>query len=103
MGVNEGVTRVEGVAAVIPRSFSNLAKPKVTENVQVELRRDRCAGVPGVVLARLLLTVLIRLPRTLQMDERIELKFDEIGRAPGRPTFDGGQKSTMADGRWRSE
>lgn len=69
VGVNEGVTRVEGVAAVIPRSFNNFAKPRVTENVQVELRRDLCAGVPGVVLARLLLTVLIRLPQTLEMDE----------------------------------
>lgn len=61
MGVNEGVTRVDGVAAVMPRSFSNLAKPKVTENVHVELRLD-LSGVPGTVLALLLLTVLMRLP-----------------------------------------
>lgn len=66
VGVNDGVTRVDGVAAVIPRSFNNLAKPKVTENVHVELRLDR-NGVVGTVLARLLLTVLIRDPCMLKL------------------------------------
>lgn len=66
VGVNDGVTRAEGEAAVIPRSFNSFAKPKVTENVQVELRLDKRAGVPGAVLAALLLTVLMRLPRTLK-------------------------------------
>lgn len=67
VGVNFGVTKVDGVAAMMPRSFSNFAKPKVTENVHVELRLECCnAGVPGVVLARLLLTVLMRLPCMLR-------------------------------------
>lgn len=69
VGVYEGVTNVDGVAALMPRSFNSLARPNVTENVHVESRRDR-DGVPGAVLARLLLTVLIRLPQILQLKQQ---------------------------------
>lgn len=49
----DGVLRADAVTASIPRSFSNLARPKVIENVEQELRRLRVLGVVGAVDWRL--------------------------------------------------
>lgn len=44
-----GVVMQDGVTAFIPRSFNILARPRVVENVEVELRLERVRGVfiPG--------------------------------------------------------
>lgn len=50
----------------MPRSFSNLARPRPVENVEHELRRERDKGVGATLLARLLAAVDILLPAMLQ-------------------------------------
>lgn len=52
-----GVGRVDGVTALIPLSLSILAKPNDEENVEVELRLERTAGVDATLDMRLLVAV----------------------------------------------
>jgi len=73
-----GVLMADGVAALIPRSLSILARPRHVEKVVVELRRLKpLSGVAGAVLCRLLaVPVHIWLPRKLkQTNLRIRQPF----------------------------
>lgn len=57
VGENIGVGTVEGVTALMPLSLSILARPSEEENVEVELRRERTAGVGASLEIRLLVAV----------------------------------------------